>query len=82
MRMTTTTTPATASLPDDPALLRATIENLSAQLAEAKRRIQALQHQTDVHYPEVRNGNLTRRKSLTCKEVVVTLGGNVWTQSE
>lgn len=50
MRMTTMTTPvpAPASLPDDPALLRATIENLSAQLAEAERRIEALQHQIDL----------------------------------
>lgn len=48
MRMTTMTTPVPASLPDDPALLRATIESLSAQLAEAQRRIQALQHQIDL----------------------------------
>lgn len=41
-------TPGAPSLPDDPALLRATIENLAAQLADAKRRIQALQHQVDL----------------------------------
>ncbi|NUN48681.1 MAG: IS66 family transposase [Candidatus Brocadiae bacterium] len=48
--MTTVTTPAptSAALPDDPSVLRATIEGLSAQLAEAKKRIQALQHQIDL----------------------------------
>jgi transposase len=43
-----TPVPTPASLPDDPALLRATIEGLSAQLAEAQRRIQSLQHQIDL----------------------------------